>query len=114
MDVGIAAGPSLAAAAGRFTAHYIAESVLMPSKTMSPVFKATTIVLKNGRSQTGLIVGETADAITLLLADASQVKIPLADIEERVPQDVSPMPAGLVQNADEMRDLVAYLMQSAR
>jgi putative heme-binding domain-containing protein len=114
MDVGIAAGPSLAAAGGRFTADYIAESVLMPSKTMSPVFKATTIVTKNGRSQTGLIVSETADAITLLLPDASQVKIPLGDIEERVPQDVSPMPAGLVQTADEMRDLVAYLMQSAR
>lgn len=85
-----------------------------PSKTIAPIFKATTVVMNDGRSQTGLVGGETGEAIELLLADASQVKIPLADIDERVPQDVSPMPAGLVQTADEMRDIVAYLMQSAR
>jgi putative heme-binding domain-containing protein len=108
------AGPSLAAAGRRFTVDHIVESVLTPSKTIAPIFKATTVVMNDGRSQTGLVVGETGEAIELLLADASQVKIPLADIEERVPQDISPMPAGLVQTANEMRDIVAYLMQSAR
>lgn len=108
------AGPSLAAAGRRFTVDHIVESVLTPSKTIAPIFKATTVVMNDGRSQTGLIVGETGEAIELLLADASQVKIPVADIDERVPQEISPMPAGLVQSADEMRDIVAYLMQSAR
>lgn len=108
------AGPSLAAAGRRFTVDHIVESVLTPSKTIAPIFKATTVVTSDGRSQTGLVVGETGEAIELLLADASQAKIPLADIDERIQQDVSPMPAGLVQTADEMRDIVAYLMQSAR
>jgi putative heme-binding domain-containing protein len=108
------AGPSLAAAGRRFTVEYIVESVLTPSKTIAPIFKATTVITNDGRSQTGLIVGETGEAVELLLSDASQVRIPLADIDERVVQDVSPMPAGLVQTADEMRDIVAYLMQSAR
>jgi putative heme-binding domain-containing protein len=94
--------------------EYIVESVLTPSKTIAPIFKATTVITNDGRSQTGLIVGETGEAVELLLSDASQVRIPLADIDERVVQDVSPMPAGLVQTADEMRDIVAYLMQSAR
>jgi putative heme-binding domain-containing protein len=106
------AGPSLAAAGRRFSVDHIVESVLTPSKTIAPIFKATTVVTNDGRTQTGLVVGETAEAIELLLADASTVKIALADVDERVPQDVSPMPAGLVQNAAEMRDLLAYLMQA--
>ena len=100
------------AANGGAPVDHIVESVLTPSKTIAPIFKATTVVTNDGRTQTGLVVGETAESIELLRADASTVKIAVSDIDERVPQDVSPMPAGLVQNAAEMRDLLAYLMQA--
>ena len=110
----VAGGPSLSAAGKRFTVAYLAESVLEPGKAVAPLFRATTVVTSDGRSLTGLLSAETADALELIMPDASVVRVPLADIEERHLQPVSPMPQGLVRSTEELRDLLAYLMDPAR
>ena len=46
-------GPSLAGAAARFTVPYLVESVLAPSRTVSPVFRATLFVLRDGKASQG-------------------------------------------------------------
>jgi putative heme-binding domain-containing protein len=109
-DAAINAGPSLADAAKRFTVPHIVESVLLPGKQISPVFKATLVVTKDGRQHLGLVTGETAEKLELILNDATKLSIPIKDIEERKLQEASPMPQGLVKTPEELKDLLAYLL----
>jgi putative heme-binding domain-containing protein len=102
--------PSLAEAKRRFTVPYVVESVLLPSKQVAGPFRATTLELADGKVVTGLVVGETADALELLLPDASRKTILKKDVEARKATEVSPMPAGLVKTPAELRDLLAYLL----
>jgi putative heme-binding domain-containing protein len=103
-------GPSLAGASARFTIPYLVESVLAPSRMVSPVFRATLFVLRDGKTFTGLVLSETSEKIELLLPDATRKTLAVSEVEERKVQDVSPMPAGLVKTPDELRDLLAFLL----
>ncbi len=109
-EEGMNAGPSLAEPGKRFTLPYLVESVLLPSKQISPVFKATTVETKQGKVLTGLVVGETGEKLEMILTDATRITIPTAEIEERKLQSVSPMPNGLVKTPEELRDILAYLL----
>jgi putative heme-binding domain-containing protein len=103
-------GPSLAETRKRFTVPYIVESILLPSKQVSPVFRATHVELKSGQVLTGLVVSETADKLELLLPDTTRKTIAKSEIEERRILEQSPMPQGLVKTPEELRDLLAYLL----
>ncbi|MFN0051330.1 MAG: c-type cytochrome [Planctomycetales bacterium] len=110
VEAAVTGGPSLADAAKRFTIAHLVESVLLPNKTISPVFKATTIVTKQGKTLTGLVTSDTAQRVEMILTDTNKVTLAVGEIEERSLQNVSPMPAGLVKNPDELSDLLAYLL----
>ncbi len=107
-------GPSLAGASARFTVPYLVESVLAPSRTVSPVFRATLFVLRDGKTFSGLVLSETSAKIELLLSDATRKTIAAADVEQRKVQNLSPMPAGLVKTPDELRDLLAFLLLATK
>ena len=107
-------GPSLAGAASRFTVPYLVESVLTPSRTVSPVFRATSFVLRDGKTLSGLVLSETSQRIDLLLPDATRRTLAASDVEQRRIQNTSPMPAGLVKTPDELRDLLAFLLLSTK
>lgn len=109
-DATVTGGPSLADAARRFTIPHLVESVLLPSKQISPVFKATQVLTTDGRTFMGLLVGETAEKIELLLPDAKRATIAKPDIEQRVLVDQSPMPQGVIKQPHELRDILAYLL----
>ncbi len=109
--VGGQGGPSLAQAAQRFTVPYLVESILDPNKKVSPVFRATGLLLENGKQLQGLVVKETAEELELLLPDTKRVKVPKSQVERRRQLPLSPMPQGLVRKADELRDLLAFLLQ---
>jgi putative heme-binding domain-containing protein len=111
-DAAATGGPSLADAAKRFTIAHLVESVLLPNKTVSPVFKTTLIVTRAGKTYSGLVTGETAERVEMVLTDTNKVTIAAGDIDERKLQDLSPMPAGLVKSPDELRDLLAYLLST--
>jgi len=102
--------PSLTDAGKRFNVAYLVESVLLPSKQVAEAFRTTVITTKQGVTVSGLVVGETADAVDLLLPDATRTPVRKKDVEGRTLSDVSPMPAGLVKSPDELRDLLAYLL----
>lgn len=102
--------PNLADAQRRFTAAYLVESVLLPSKQIAEPFRSTVLSLANGQVVTGLVVNETADALELLLPDATRRRISADEIEERGVGRVSPMPSGLIKTPQELRDLLAYLL----
>ncbi|HEY5315288.1 MAG TPA: hypothetical protein VIK18_22340, partial [Pirellulales bacterium] len=105
-------GPSLAEAGRRFTVSHLVESILMPSKQISPVFRATQVVLDDGRQFTGLVVGETSEKLELLMSDTKRVQLAKRDIEHRELVNQSPMPHGVVKTPDELRDLLAFLMRA--
>lgn len=107
-------GPSLVGASSRFTVPYLVESVLAPSRTVSPVFRATSFVLRDGTVLTGLVLGETSQKIDLLLPDATRRTFAASDVEQRKIQNTSPMPAGLVKTPDELSDLLAFLLLSTK
>jgi putative heme-binding domain-containing protein len=83
----------------------------LPSRQVSPIFRATTVVQKDGQVHNGLVVGETSEKVTLLLPDASRREILQDDVFRRDPQETSPMPGGLVKTPEELRDLLAYLLR---
>jgi putative heme-binding domain-containing protein len=109
-EAAVSGGPSLADARKRFTVPYLVESVLLPSKQISPVFRATFIEMKTGQSLTGLVVKETGDVLELLLPDATRKEVAKKDVESRKLIDQSPMPAGIVKTPEELRDILAYLL----
>ncbi|MEX1230397.1 MAG: hypothetical protein WEB58_09160 [Planctomycetaceae bacterium] len=109
-DVDVQGGPSLTGAAKRFTIPHLVESILLPSRQVSPVFRATSIVTIDGQVLTGLVINETAEKVELLLPDAKRVTLAVGEIEERKIQPTSPMPAGVVKTPGELRDLLAYLL----
>jgi putative heme-binding domain-containing protein len=109
-DATTTGGPSLGDARKRFTVPYLVESILLPSKQVSPVFRASFIELKKGTSLTGLVVSETNEKVELLLPDATRKTIAKSDIDQRKLLEKSPMPAGIVKTPEELRDLLAYLL----
>jgi quinoprotein glucose dehydrogenase len=102
--------PSLAGAGSRFTVQYIVESVITPNKVVAPLFRWTLAKLKNGEIVTGLITSETGSEVEFLLPAGIHRTVKKPDIVSRELQDRSPMPEGLIQNPDELRDLVAFLL----
>jgi putative heme-binding domain-containing protein len=102
--------PSLAGAAARFTVSHLVESILLPNKQVAPVFGTTSLVTTDGKTHSGLVVEENDEQVVLLLPTAARQAVAKTDIEARKLQPVSPMPSGLVKTADELRDLLAYLL----
>ncbi len=108
-------GPDLSNVAKRFQRKEILESVIFPSQVISDQFAAKTVVTSDGKSYTGL-VGETADGVVVLQANAEKANVAKADIESIVPSKTSAMPDGLFNQLTlaEIADLFAYMSQPAR
>ena len=102
-------GPSLIGAGTRFTVPYLVESVITPNKTVSPIFKWTMVTKTDGSAIAGLITSETASELELLLPAGIRQNIRIKDIAKRELQDRSPMPEGLIQTPDDLRDLLSFL-----
>ena len=105
-------GPSLAEAGKRFTIPQLVQSILLPSRQVSPVFRASLIEMQGGEVLFGMVVSETAEKLELIASDTKRATLLKRDIVGRKLQDLSPMPQGIVQTADELRDLLAYLLSS--
>jgi putative heme-binding domain-containing protein len=109
-DQKAAGAPSLFEAKRRFTVPHLVESVLLPSRLVAEPFRAQSIVTDDGRTITGLVTSETEAEVEVLQLDATRVRLPKRQIEERNPTTNSPMPQGLVKSAAELRHLLAYLL----
>jgi putative heme-binding domain-containing protein len=105
--------PSLVDAGKRFTVPYVVESVLLPSKVVSPLFRNTVIQTNDGNLFGGLVVNETSDQLDMRLSDTSLKTFNKSDIKARKTEERSPMPQGLVRTPDELQDLLAYLMRES-
>ena len=109
-------GPDLAALDKKTTDAAIVESILEPSKTISPDFATVKVEMVDGLLHTGLPVEETAEQ--LVLRDAANpdklIKIKKQDIEASSTTKKSIMPEGQINLLSDRRqflDLVRYLIE---
>ena len=108
----VTGGPSLGESGKRFTLAYLVESILLPNQQVSPAFKSSLILDVDGNVINGLVIEETKDSVTVMKSDTTRVTIAKDTIEEKKESEISAMPAGLAKTADEVADVVAYLLQS--
>ena len=105
-------GPELTGVGGRFSRIYIVESILEPSRTIAPSFTTWLLVLKNGKTLTGVKVAETERTLTLADNQGQKHVVTKTDVEQQQPSSVSTMPEGFEKRftQDEFVDLIAFLM----
>src|SRR5207249_791392 len=111
-------GPELTAASSKYSRREILESILEPSKIVSEQYQNFTVIEKNGEGVTGRIVDEDDEQIVVqpsLLA-SERVPIKKADVADRHPSKISPMPEGLANllTEDEILDLLAYIESTGK
>ena len=87
------------------------ESILDPSATVSPAFRAVHIVKQNGKAFSGFITSETKEELTLQQGGGVTSTLKKSDIQNRTTSAQSLMPPGLQQlmTFDDLVDLVEYL-----
>jgi len=105
-------GPSLAGVAKRFTPQYLAESVAVPSKDISPNFQAWSVIQARGKVWLGFLSGEDENRVTLQMMDGSLKAIEKSTIRSRKPSATSLMPVGLITGPDELKHIVKFLMRT--
>ncbi|HEY7313562.1 MAG TPA: DUF6797 domain-containing protein [Gemmataceae bacterium] len=117
-DAGARLGPDLAKVGKEASDIYLLESVLFPSKVIKKGFETVMLTTKTGKTVTGLLSEERADA--LVLRDAAQDGKPITilkkDIDERNDKGPSLMPEALLNvlsGRQEFLDLTRYLMEIA-
>lgn len=108
-------GPDLTGAANRYTLRDLLENIVDPSKVISDQYESTIIELKSGSIVTGRITGEEGGILQVATNPAAPgdiTEVRNADVKSRKVSPVSLMPPGLINsmNADEVKDLVAYLL----
>lgn len=104
-------GPDLSQVGRIRSRRDLAESVLYPSASWVRSYEPMTVVLRDGRSVSGLLQGETAEQL-VLVANASQVhRVARGEVEELRVGGPSVMPEGLGQvlSDQELADLLTFL-----
>lgn len=104
-------GPNLTEIGSKLSREAMFESIIYPSAGISHNYEAYLLVLANGTTQTGLITSETDNAISIKGDDGIVRTFPMADVDEKVKQKLSLMPADLqkLMTVKEMVDVVEYL-----
>jgi putative heme-binding domain-containing protein len=104
-------GPNLSEIGGKLSKPALFESILYPSAGVAHSYETYSAVLADGNVLTGLLVSQTADAVTLKKEDGLTVTVKPPEIEELVKQKISLMPADLqkTMTTQELVDVVEYL-----
>jgi len=104
-------GPNLSRIGASMPRRKLIESILEPSKEVSPQFTSWTMVSTSGQVYTGMIVHENEGKTVLGDAAGKTFELKTADVEERVPQKTSVMPEKLADRltVQEFFDLLAFL-----
>jgi putative heme-binding domain-containing protein len=103
-------GPDLTTLKSRFKRADTLEAILYPSKVISDQYRGSVILLKSGKTLTGLAAPQ-GDTVTILQLDGSKVTIKVSEIDTQVASTTSPMPEKLLDELtlQEIADLFAYL-----
>lgn len=108
-ETGHVVGPDLAAYAGK-PVQSLLIAMLDPNQAVDPRYQSYVVVLKDGRSVTGLVAEETGSGLTLLAAEGKRESVLRSEIDEIRSTGKSLMPEGFEQNAtpDDVNHLRAF------
>jgi putative heme-binding domain-containing protein len=103
-------GPDLTGS-GRASLDYLLENIADPSGVVSADYRMSLLTLKDGRQLSGVIAGRTDRTLTLRTLTES-LTLDRSEITKTDTSPLSMMPEGLLLalQADQVRDLIAYLM----
>jgi putative membrane-bound dehydrogenase-like protein len=108
-------GPEFTRTAGRvgITRERLIESILLPSKEVSPAYVPWTIVTTDGLIHTGIFHKDDGKMRLFYDGRGEIISIKVPDIEEMMPSKASIMPENLgdAMTLQEFRDLIAFLSQ---
>lgn len=111
-EFGGAIGPNLSSVGRNLSTKGLLEDIITPSTVISSQYNSSEVKLKNGETVTGLAV-EEEEYVKIYSRDPDEAPeiYPSDQVDSIEPVEVSQMPPGLVNtlNADELRDLIAYL-----
>jgi putative heme-binding domain-containing protein len=105
-------GPDLTSIGASAQVDYLVDSILNPNKAIKEGYHAVKITTKAGVVIQGVPVKEANGELILRDAEDKEVKVPIAQIDEKVPAR-SLMPDGLADplTRQELRDLVRFLSE---
>lgn len=108
---GIDFGPNLSEIGTKLAREALCEAILDPSAGISFGFEAWQFSLKNGDEAFGLLASETEQEVVVKLQGGTLNRIKKSEIESRLKQPASVMPAGLQSSltTNEFVDLIEYL-----
>ncbi len=109
-------GPYLGNIAITYKRPELAESILLPSKTIAQGFVTHHFELKDGTEPEGFVIQEAADKVTIRNVAAQEIIIAVDDIVKRTKLERSIMPDGLAANLTmgEFASLLDYLEALAK
>lgn len=104
-------GPDLSVVAGKLDRTHLIESLLDPSAQILEGYRTSVVVLKDGRTLTGIVSNEAQDEFVLTDASSKPTKVLNDDVDERLSSRVSLMPGNLTAGLSpaQFTDLIAYL-----
>ena len=104
-------GPNLSAIGKKLTAKQLFSAILKPSETISLGYESVSVLTDDGKLQSGFVVSETKDTLTLRVPGGLTSEIPKTTIEFRKRSNVSLMPKGIdaILLPQEIVDVVGWL-----
>lgn len=104
-------GPYLPNVAKTYKREQLAESILLPSKTIAQGFVTNVFVMNDGKQISGFVINEAADVVTIRNNEGNELKLRVEDIDERAKQTISMMPDNLAKDLtlEELASLLTYL-----
>tara|TARA_R110002073_G_scaffold133122_13_gene280242 strand:- start:1340 stop:4327 length:2988 start_codon:yes stop_codon:yes gene_type:complete len=109
-DVGYVVGPDISDSRTK-TPESLLAAILDPSSAIDASYASYSILTVDGEAVSGLLAGESSDAVTLTLPGGQTRRFERDEIEIFRASSVSLMPEGMqrVMNVDQMRNLISYL-----
>lgn len=104
-------GPDLTTIARTMDRVKLVQSILDPSREISPQFVSWNFELTSGQTLQGLLISEESEKLKIASVDGKVHDLTLKEIETRAPQSVSLMPEKLADQLtpQEFLDLIAFL-----
>ena len=108
--LGFQVGPDLTGVRHR-SVEDLLSNILDPNMAMNPVYAAFSVERKDGESETGILLAESEDAVTLVQAGGRQVSVPRSQMVQLRSEGKSLMPDGLEAGLApaDLRDVIAFL-----
>ena len=113
--LGRQAGPDLSGIGGRAKENLLSD-VLDPSRQVAPDYLSYTLVTRDGRALTGILVSDTAEAVTLRSGEGADDTLLRGEIEELQASGKSLMPEGFEQrlSVQDVADVLEFLAHPER